>query len=63
MLKIKITLFFLLSILIGFGAWYLIFSLLNANLNPMEWSMAIRVLYFMIASVCAGTVFESLLKN
>lgn len=63
MSKIKITLLFLLSILIGFGAWYLIFSLLKANLNPMEWSMAIRVLYFMIAGVCAGTVFEALLKN
>lgn len=59
---IKVVLLFILSIIIGFGFWYLIFWFISAESNLFVWGPWTKTFYLFFGFTSTGKTLEEILK-
>lgn len=60
---IKIIAIFILSVILGFGAWYVILWFLTSSNNPLEWHWAIKIIYLILGFTASNNIADSLCKS
>ena len=60
---IKIFFTILLSFIVAFGLWYLIFLFLTGEFNPIHWHWLTKILYLMIGFSSLNGILNEMTKN
>jgi hypothetical protein len=60
---IKTILILILSIVFGFGLWYLIFWFVSSEPDLFTWHWGTKILYLILVMSSSTSIFDSLIKN
>jgi multisubunit Na+/H+ antiporter MnhE subunit len=54
----KLLIMTVLSLLFGFTSWYLVFSFLASDFNPLDWSVWLKVFYLICSLITANALLR-----
>ncbi len=60
---IKFVLVMILSIIFGFGFWYLIFWFITTSPNLFLWHWVTKIIYLIFSMAASQGIFQALLRN
>ena len=63
MYMIKFFLMLLMSLVVGFGFWYIIFWFITNIQNPFEWHWVTKIIYLFFAIASTGGTLEEINKD
>ena len=59
----KLLMMTVLSLLFGFTCWYLVFSFLASDFNPLDWGIWLKVFYLIFSVITANALLKRVLKQ
>ena len=60
---LKTMAIFILSLILGFGFWYLIGYFISNTENILQWNAFGKIVYLLISMSSAGGIFETFTDN